>query len=225
MTPQPPRSEGELVARAEALAGHTLGELAAQLWVAVPDEPRRAKGWAGTLLERALGATAASRAAPDFPGLGIELKSVSVDARGQPTESTYVCTAPLDAVALGPWRDAWVRHKLQRVLWIPITAGGPLGARTVGAPIPWSPSDDDDALLRRDYTEIAEIVAAGELWQLDARRGEALQVRPKGQDGSDAAWALDEDGGWVRDTPRGFYLRRRFTAGLLARDRVPPGRG
>jgi DNA mismatch repair protein MutH len=222
-SPQPPRSEAELLDRAEAIAGYTLGELAARLWVGVPDDLRRSKGWAGALLERALGATAASRAEPDFPGLGVELKSVPVDARGQPTESTYVCTAPLDPVALGTWEASWVRKKLQRVLWIPVTAGGPLAGRAVGAPIVWSPTPADEATLRADWTDIADLVASGELWQLDARRGVVLQVRPKAQHASDGTWALDEDLGWVRDTPRGFYLRRTFTAGVLGGDRVPPG--
>jgi DNA mismatch repair protein MutH len=222
--PQPPRTEAELLERAEAIAGHTLGELAGQLWVAPPADPRRAKGWAGTLLERALGATAASRAEPDFPGLGIELKSVPIDLRGVPTEVTYVCTAPLDAAALGAWETSWARRKLRRVLWIPLVADPtlPLTDRPIGAPVTWSPSPEEDAVLGTDYAEIATVVATGELWQLDSRRGTALHVRPKAQDGADTTWALDEDGGWVRDTPRGFYLRRTFTAAILARDRALP---
>lgn len=213
--PQPPRSEEELYARAEALAGRTLPEIAHELHVGVPTDPRRSKGWAGRLLEIALGATASSRAEPDFPHLGVEMKSVPVDARGRPVESTYVCTAPLDPGALGTWETSWVKHKLARVLWVPLAPAGE--QRVVGSPVLWSPAAEDDARLRADWEEIAAKIALGELWALDGRVGEVLQVRPKAADASELAWAMDDDGDWVRDTPRGFYLRPAFTGAILAR--------
>ncbi|MEQ1506832.1 MAG: DNA mismatch repair endonuclease MutH [Myxococcota bacterium] len=219
MSVAPPRSEAELVARADAIAGYTLGELARTRWIAIPDDPRRAKGWAGGLLEQLLGATAASRAEPDFPHLGIELKTVPIDPRGVPTESTYVCTMPLDPAVLGGWDGSWVRRKLGRVLWIPLGGADAPGDRVVGAPIVWSPTADDDAALRADWDELVSLVASGELWQVDGRRGRVLQVRPKAQDADDTVWALDEDAGWVRETPRGFYLRPSFTREILRRSR------
>ena len=72
------------------------------------------------------------------------------------------------------------------------------------------------AILKRDYEELAGLIAAGEFWQLDARRGEWLQIRPKAATGRELVWALDNEGEWVRDTPRGFYLRSRFTKQLIA---------
>lgn len=211
----PPRTEAELLARAEAIAGYTLGELAAQLWIGVPNEARRAKGWAGQLVERALGATASSRSEPDFPGLGIELKTVPIDGRGVPVESTYVCTAPLDPGALGTWRTSWVRKKLARVVWIPLSTGEALADRRIGAPIAWSPSEAEEAALEADWTELANLVATGDLWQIGGRAGAVLQVRPKAQDAAETTWALDEDAQWVREHPRGFYLRPAFTAAIL----------
>jgi DNA mismatch repair protein MutH len=233
----PPRTEAELLDRAYALAGMTLTELAAAARVPVPADARRAKGWAGQLLERQLGATSAGKAEVDFPGLGIELKSIPVDPAGRPTESTYVCVAPLDMGALGTWESCWVRKKLLHVLWIPLVdlAGparrpssrdrvdtrGPLersvGARVVGSPVMWSPTLEEERALRSDWEEIADIVAHGELWRLDGRMGQVLQVRPKAADGAEKCWTQDEDG-WVRDTPRGFYLRPAFTGALLARE-------
>ena len=69
--PSEPGSEEELLARAWRVAGLTLGELGARVGVEVPDESVRAKGIAGQILEMALGATAGSRAQPDFVTLGI----------------------------------------------------------------------------------------------------------------------------------------------------------
>lgn len=218
----PPRTEAELFARADALAGHTLGELARSSWVGIPADARRAKGWAGQLLERVLGATAGSRAEPDFPHLGIELKSVPIDDNGRPTEATYVCTAPLDPSALGTWETCWVRKKLARVLWIPLAGGPDPASRVVGSAVLWSPSPEDDAALRLDWEELVGLIASGELWQIDGRRGRVLQLRPKAADGAETTWALDEDATWVKDTPRGFYLRASFTGEILGRTLLVP---
>lgn len=218
----PPRTEAELLARAEALAGRTLGAIAEGLALRAPSDLRRAKGWAGQLVEKALGATAGSRAEPDFPHLGVELKTVPVDPRGRPAEGTYVCTAPLDPRALGRWEASWVRRKLRRVLWVPVVGDGDPGARVVGAAFLWSPSDEEDALLRADFEEVATLVAEGALWQLDGRRGKVLQLRPKAADGDATTRALDDEAHWVADTPRGFYLRPSFTGAVLARHLLLP---
>lgn len=214
----PPESEAELLARCDALAGRTLTEVAAARGVRVPDDLRRDKGFVGQLLESVLGATSQGRAEPDFPGLGVELKTLPVTEAGRPLQSTWVCTAPLDGSIESSWESAWVRHKLARVLWVPIVgdADRPVGERVVGSALLWSPDAEETAALRADWEELTGLMRRGELWQIDASRGAWLQLRPKGQ-GGDLVWTLDEDAEWVRDTPRGFYLRPRFTSKVLAR--------
>ncbi|MCB9664871.1 MAG: DNA mismatch repair endonuclease MutH [Alphaproteobacteria bacterium] len=215
--PGPPADLDELLARARGLAGRELAWVAGRHGVRVPADLRRDKGWIGQLLELALGATAASRAQPDFPHLGVELKSLPVDARGRPTQSTYVCTLPLDGTLEPSWAESWVRAKLSRVLWVPVLGDGDPGARLVGTPLLWSPDAEEEAVLRRDWEGVAELVVTGELWHLSAHHGEALQVRPKAARADDHAWVLGEEGAWVRDVPRGFYLRASFTGAVLGR--------
>jgi DNA mismatch repair protein MutH len=213
----PPRDEAELISRVDDLAGRTLREVASAARLRVPAGPGAAtKGWPGQLLEAALGATAGGRAAPDFPGLGVELKTVPVDAAGRPRESTFVCVAPLDVVALGDWEGSWVRRKLSRVLWVPLVVADPLPDTLVGGARLWSPSPAEAALLRADFDELRALLAEGALARLDARVGAALQLRPKAADATPAAWATDEDGERVRTVARGFYLRPSFTAAILA---------
>lgn len=217
MIVRPPVDEAELMARAVDLSGFTLGELAARRSLRVPTESRRAKGFAGQLVESLLGATAGSRAEPDFPGLGVELKTVPIDEHVRPREGTFVCTAPLDPVALGPWERSWVRRKLARVLWVPLVRAEVLADTLVGAPLLWSPDEDEQRAMRTDYDELLDLLASGEVARIDGRFGQVLQLRPKGADAGDLAWAVDVDGERVMDTARGFYLRPAFTGGVLAR--------
>src|SRR5690606_14387983 len=142
------------------LSGKSLGELAELVGLKVPDEMRRAKGFAGTLLERCLGATAGSRAQPDFEALGIELKTLPFDRAGKPLESTFVCTIELSELGDSEWESSRVKKKLARVLWVPVLSERalPLAARVVGTPLLWSPSQEQEADLRWDWEELAGLI-------------------------------------------------------------------
>jgi len=214
----PPRDEAELRERMGRLAGRTLGEIAGALRLAVPADLKRSKGWVGQLLERALGATAASRAEPDFPALGIELKSLPIDRRGHPRESTFVASLDL-AEPDQRWEVSPVRKKLARVAWVIVEADDaiPLGERRCGGALVWSPTPEEEALLRRDYEEIVELIAEGFMERVTGHRGVSLQLRPKGRNAADRRAALDEDGGATMAAPRAFYLRTSFTESILRR--------
>ena len=217
-----PSSETELLSRARALVGLSLAELAARQQVDVPEEARRAKGFAGQLLELALGADAGSLPMPDFTGLGVELKTVPLRDDGAPAESTYLCVAQLNDPQDRRWEDSLVYRKLRRVLWVPIEAskGRLPGARRLGWPTLWSPSPDEDAQLRCDWEEISLLIATGRLEEVDARMGSVLQLRPKAANGRSLTQAPAADGVPGMTLPRGYYLRPTFTAALLQRART-----
>lgn len=220
----PPRDEAELLARAHAIGGRTVIELARALEVPLPPSPKRAKGFVGQLIERALGAGARSRPTPDFLELGVELKTLPVDTRGRVRESTFVCTAPLSRADEQEWASSRVRHKLARVLWVVMEAepSVPPGRRRVGAAFLWSPSEAEEASLRADWEELMGALGAGDVETIDARRGEVLQIRPKGADAAARTRAFDREGAPLLAPPRGFYLRARFTQSLLASEGLVP---
>lgn len=215
----PPATEAGLLSRAEGIAGRTLAYLAEGLGRPVPHDLTRHKGWVGQLVEAALGCTAGSAAGPDFPNLGIELKTIPIDAAGVPKETTFVCTAPLTDIGTLPWQDSPVRAKLARVLWIPVEAHKqiPMGERRVGSPCIWSPDAEEDARLEADWNELSGLVADGFVESITAHRGHWLQIRPKAANRKQRTWGEDDEGDPIRTLPRGFYLRRSFTAELLAR--------
>ncbi|MBY6188129.1 DNA mismatch repair endonuclease MutH [Marinobacter hydrocarbonoclasticus] len=213
-----PQTLDELLDRAAAMAGLSLGEIATQLSVEVPADLKRHKGWGGQLLELWLGATAGSRPEPDFPHLGVELKSLPIDEQGKPLESTYICVCPLTGLKGLRWQDSVVFHKLSRVLWIPVEGSRaiPVAERRVGMPLLWTPDDHEMAVLRRDWEELMEQVALGQVEQITAHQGEYLQLRPKAANRRVLTEAIGPEGDKIQTLPRGFYLRSRFTARLLA---------
>ncbi len=213
----PPRTESELLARAEALSGMTVGELAGELGVTVPSESTKAKGLVGTWLERMLGADAGSRAEPDFRALGIELKSIPVDSFGKPTESTFVCSIELDRIGDSEWRQSRVYSKLARVLWFPVEGARGLVPyeRRLGRPLLWSPSASEEAVLRTDWEALVLLVGSGRSSEVTGHSGVALQVRPKAARGSSTRLALGAEGGIAAMQPKGFYLRPSFTECVL----------
>lgn len=213
-----PGSEIELMARVRAIAGLSLAELTAQSGLSAATDLSREKGWMGQMLEQVLGASSGSLAQPDFPDLGIELKTIPVDRSGQPLESTWVASAYLLPEQQKNWLQSHVRAKLQRVLWLPVLAerGLPASERLLGLGLLWSPDAEQEILLRADYEEICDAIAMGGLEQLSARHGNYLQLRPKAANRRELTAALGPDGESVQTLPRGFYLRRSFTRRLLA---------
>ena len=215
----PPRSEAELLARADAIAGRTLGEVAAERGVPAPQSTRRGKGWTGTVIEHALGASAGSLPEPDFRLISVELKTIPIGSNHRPLESTYVCTVPLAGDAAPSWEDSNVRRKLARVLWLPFEGDRaiPLPARRIGTALLWSPSPDEDSALADDWETLMDRVVLGRVDEISAREGECLQIRPKAANAAARRRAIGSSGAFEQAMPRGFYLRASFTAAILAR--------
>jgi len=214
-----PLDLSELSLRAGELAGWTLRELAEDDSRLVPPDLKRAKGWVGTLIEDALGASAGSRAEPDFPELGVELKTLPVDAFGKPLESTFVCTIELPEIANSEWEESRLLHKMSHVLWVPVegTRTIPVGERRIGTPVFWQPSEEEHAQLRADWQALSLMIAQGRTSEITGHLGEYLQVRPKAARGASRRRTLDEDGATYDEQPKGFYLRTRFTKAILQR--------
>ena len=216
--PPPPRSEAELMQRVLQISGQPLEAIAAQYDQQVPQDPVRSKGWAGQLIELALGASAASLPEPDFQLIGVELKTIPVTAQGKPLESTYVCNVPLEFETAPQWESSTVWHKLARVLWVPIIVApnSTIAERQIGRGMLWSPSPEQASCLRQDWEELMDRVCLGDLESITSHMGVFLQIRPKAANAQSRRWGVGEQGERVRTLPRGFYLRSSFTASLLS---------
>ena len=212
-----PQTLEQLLSQAQSIAGLTFGELADELHIPVPPDLKRDKGWVGILLERALGATAGSKAEQDFSHLGVELKTLPINAEGYPLETTFVSLAPLVQNSGVKWENSHVRHKLSCVLWMPIEGSRhiPLRERHIGAPILWKPTAEQERQLKQDWEELMDLIVLGKLDQITARIGEVMQLRPKGANSRAVTKGIGKNGEIIDTLPLGFYLRKEFTAQIL----------
>lgn len=174
---------------------------------------RQRKGKAGALIERALGAVQGSASGPDFPALGVELKTLPIDAQGRPRESTFVCRLSLRAAEELDFEASPLLAKLRCVLWLPIIIEA--AHAVIGRALLWEPSAAQLSVLRADYDDLVGMIGLGKIESVDARMGRWLQLRPKAAHGRVRTRAVNEDGDTLWTMPRGFYLRARFTGELL----------
>ena len=212
-----PISKQELLKKCQQLSGMTLFDLSTQTHSTLPTSASSGKGWVGQHVEKFLGATAGSKAEPDFPHLGIELKTLPLAANGQVQESTYVCHIQLMQLNQQSWEHAWVNKKLQCVLWVPYEASKTVeyAKRRIGNAILWQPSAEQSLQLQQDWEEIMEKLCLGEQQQLSAHFGQYLQVRPKAANAQTLTKAYDEQGNLCQTLPLGFYLRPSFTRTII----------
>lgn len=214
---QPIKNEAELMERCQALEGQSFGQLASALQIGVPMHPVQRKGWAGQAIELALGGTAGTAAVPDFEALGIELKTIPINARGKPAESTFVTSIPLLALHQQSWKTSQCYAKLKRVLWLPIEGDTNISflQRRIGRGVLWSPTPAQESILEKDWSEFALLISTGRVAEITASMGDYLQVRPKAANAKSLCLGLDEHGEKTLTLPRGFYLRTVFTATIV----------
>lgn len=217
--PDSPASLDVLLVRAQGLAGLSIAMLGKRVGHRVPTSLRGHKGFIGMCVELALGAKSKSAPEPDFPHLGVELKTIPVRADGRPTESTHVCVASLDGTEDRAWRASLVYRKLASVLFVPVHDDDALALqdRRLGMPFLWHMGADEEAVLAGDWAALTARIRAGEIDAISGAEGVALQLRPKAQTATDTTQAVGDEGWLVAVRPRAWYLRPSFTGTILAR--------
>lgn len=154
----------------------------------------------------------------DDPRSGVELKTlpfrVDDDGQARVLEATYVTAATAADLVRETWATSRVKKKLTRVLFVPIERPR-VGPGRIGTSFLYAPDDATLAVLRRDWEDLADLVARGLGFAITARRGIILHLRPKARDASVLTRARVVDDDDVALRPQGFYLRRSFTQSLV----------
>ena len=213
----PPQNTEQLKERLFSIMGKSLSELATFAKIALPVSPVHGKGFQGELIERLLGASAPGLPIPDFPNLGIELKTVPVSADFKVLESTFFCSAPLNEMRVRRFEESILFHKISRVLFVFFVAPRDFAyeKRYVAGFRFWSPSKEDLAVIRQDYDELMEKVSLGLVEEISARNGNVIQMRPKAANGQALTDCVGPAGTMIKVRPRGFYMRRIFMQNLI----------
>lgn len=213
-----PLSCEELVVRAHALEGISIGELAHAIGATIPAGRSSTKGFIGQLLEKALGADPEALDLPDFPALGVELKSIPVANAFilKPIESTFLASISMAYADRAEWETSRLRHKLASVLWVPVEGKwkGELADRLIRSPRLWRPTAAEFEALEADWMELMGAIGAGNAAQLTGRDGKYIQVRPKAANSKVRVAAPNEHSVDMQH-PLGFYMRASATRGIL----------
>lgn len=215
----PSVSDAMLLARCQQIAGLSFLQLAERVGLSMPLLPAQRKGFIGLCIERALGATAGSKPTPDFPELGIELKTIPVGAGSQALESTFVCSISFEGIANETFETSLCYKKLRRVLWFPVEGDTdiPYAQRRLGLGFLWSMDAEERCIIQQDWQELSDYIRYGEFDNISAHLGEYLQIRPKAANSQIHKHAINAEGESIRTLPLGFYLRPVFTNRILAR--------
>lgn len=223
MDPTPPHTLDELMTRAYALAGQSIGDIALRLKQRVPDNLTRSKGFIGQLLEMALGADAKQLDQPDFLALGIELKTCPIDHNGKVRESTFICSAPLPFTEKH-FSESRLYRKMASMLWCPIIMQPkqPLAERRLATPFLWSPEPHCLQILQQDWEELTTILKLGQFDRLSAHQGQYLQIRPKAPNAKTFVQVIADTGEKISTVPKGFYARSLFTQMILQEQYLLP---
>lgn len=216
-----PTSQAQLQVLIDSLQHRSVGAVARELNIQIPRVPAQTKGFVGQLVEKYLGVNNNNLASLDLGELGIELKTIPVNAAFSPLESTYVCTVESNRRVL-TWQDSWVCKKLSKVLWIPILIKpqGPIEENIILEPILWQPSAEIAAILAQDFMELMDLFYLGEGGSLSAKYGTYLHIRPKAANSLVVVDYLDSNNVYTKIVPKGFYLRTQLTKQIMQVARV-----
>ncbi len=214
-----PHDFDELISRLNSIVGKSVETLANEYLQKLPVSPLHGKGFVGELMEMCLGATAKNKSIPDFPELGLELKTLPVDSTFKPLESTFITYAPLDNIRFLTFEKSSLYAKISRMLFVIVLASREMtyAERKIMGYFFYTPSKDEFTKIKNDYEEIYEQITMGNIEHITAKFGSIVQLRPKCANGQNLTACIGPDGKNILTRPRGFYLRRTFTEQLVAR--------
>lgn len=180
-------TSAEIQERARELIGKTLSEVAQQ--PALPTvSTAHTKGFVGGAIERFFGIPPNSLAAADFPGAGVELKTVPVVKRGSERfikERTAVSLIDYVALADETWAQATVRKKLSSILFVFYEWSPDVDIRRfpVIAVSLWSPDAETWVFLEADWGAVRDRVMHAEAHLISEADGRILGAATKSATG------------------------------------------
>lgn len=170
---------------------------------------------------RALLGIRAKGSIEEFDKLGVRIHTISVRPDGKLNEAVPFPAMDLRAFAQEEWEDAELREHVDRILFIPLIseAGVSRGARTIGKPFLWVPSQAEWATIEEEWRSFqAQVRTGAATYQAHGARRQSgltpssqtsiLHMRPHARDSRD----LDVDPRGTPVTKQSFWLNKAFVA-------------
>lgn len=214
----PPKDIATLTKRLNLILGRSIGELATIAKVALPESNLACKGISGQLIEIFLGANAHNLSEPDFINLQIELKTLPVNQDLVPQESTFICSADINPERFILFERSALYHKLKHVLFVLLQApkGLAIKDRRIIGYFFYQPSKEELELIATDYNEFCELIFSSQARNINGSLGNIIQMRPKAANSNVFTPIRDNQGQTTYVSPKGYYLRARYTKQLVA---------
>jgi len=214
-------NEEQILARASLLEGMRLGDIpGAKLTAADPSRGRQEVGHA---VESWFGIPPNPTSAPDFPGAGIELKTIPLvrTASGlRVKERTVVSLINFVELAKETWETATVRKKLTILfVFFEHRPGRPKSEFPIHSIVLWEPGGEIEQQIRRDWETVHAKVLAGLAHELTETDGRILGPCTKGAD-STVLRAQPFSGQLAKS--RAFALKPSFTLALYVEPKLAP---
>ena len=220
-------TEAEIMDRARPMAGRRLGEL---LLDSGPDgsgavSGATTRGTVGAIAEGWFGKKPDQDPEPDFPGAGIELKTVPLEltTKGwKVKERTYITAIDYMQLPTETWDRASVRKKLSKVLlvfykWVPQV---PMLDFEVSVIHLWKPDERQLAFMGRDWREVRARVDGGDAHLLSESDTNVLAAATKAADGSRRRPQPRSD---IQAKPRSWAIKKPIMRTVYAELRTKGG--
>ena len=224
------KDEKELLAYAKEIEGLRISDLGEKVGCMDLIHRKHTKGLVAQLVEKAyFGIPTNSSEKPDFQDLGIELKVSplklvkSTGWYNAKERNVIKMVDYFDVLENEDWKDSKLIHKLSRVLFVLYIHDRekPATEWQIVSTFLWSPNEDEETRIQKDYDIIREKIKAGER----NREGdnEFLGTCPKHAGGYNKAAPLNSRPLSLRDHPvmgraekRGFCIKQRSFDQLIA---------
>ncbi len=207
-----------IVGRARGMVGRRLRDLVPRMIAEDGDRSSsgRTRGDVGAYVEAWFGIPQNSRQEADFPGAGIELKTVPLTGSGNATtvkERTVLTMIDYADLVGEHWATAEIRHKLDRILFVfySWSADAEIGDFVIERVDLWHPDERQLAFMEMDWLEVQAKVLAGEAHELSEADGLILGAATKAADGSKTRTQPRSP---IPAKPRAWALKQPFMRAL-----------
>jgi DNA mismatch repair protein MutH len=181
----------------------------------------RNKGFAGHVVQAALGAPTDNSPRRDLVAFGLEIKTIPLRVDLTVREATKIASLNYQHLLDSAWRTSHVYQKMRTTLFVPVVKRDTEAWQDwymCGSFI-WLPTEEEDEQLQRDYEAVRGLVQQGKLSALTSRRYPEgpcrnLLPRPGGRDADDAQ-TFRLGGQIVAAERRAWFLHSHFVQSLV----------